>query len=133
MFWRNEKYKFITLSEIINNISYDKLLSIIPLSIIKKFITDNDKPKSEEYINSVLKDGFGTYVEVDKDDIDISEYDDYEIINEYNDRKLYKKNNIDSNCTIKSFLEKNYGIFINAYSDYEILSFIKEQLDKEKY
>lgn len=125
---------FIKVESIVNNIPHNNLLSAIPICEIKKYIKSIESSEKDPSDENVLEEGAFFPIELEKDDI-VSELDDWDIINEYNSRGLYHVNDVDKwgNSDLTDFLKNRYGLFVNAYSNDEICSFIKEQLDKEKY
>ena len=129
----NYKTVEITLSDVFNELSYEEVLDTIPINVLKKYLAENKETHLNEtdYTKRQNRCSFDYDVDIDTDDIDLSEYEDYEIEDEYNSRKLYEGHIArDFNGDIRSYIGAKYNFFPSALTDDEILELIKKELKK---
>lgn len=129
----NYKTVEITLSDVFNELSYEKVLDTIPINVLEKYLAENKETHLNETDYTKLQNrcSFDYDVDIDTDDIDLSEYEDYEIEDEYNSRKLYEGHIArDFNGDIRSYIGAKYNFFPSALTDDEILELIKKELKK---
>lgn len=143
MWSNNTKDVDISVSEIFDNIDRNVLLQAFTIKEIKDYlynlalkngVDEKGDPKLDENAhNEALNESFEIEVDIDTDDLDISEYSDDEIIDEYNSRKLYRidKRYCDED-EISTFLGERYDINVSAYTDEELIDFVFNKL-KKKY
>ena len=124
----NYKTIEITLSDVFNELSYEKVLDTIPINVLEKYLAENKETHLNERDSVALQNHrrFDYDVDIDTDDIDLSEYED-----EYNSRKLYEGHiTQDFNGDIRSYIGAKYNFFPSALTDDEILELIKKELKK---
>lgn len=129
----NYKTVEITLSDVFNELSYEEVLDTIPINVLEKYLAENKETHLNERDSVALQNHrrFDYDVDIDTDDIDLSEYEDYEIEDEYNSRKLYEGHIArDFNGDIRSYIGAKYNFFPSALTDDEILELIKKELKK---
>lgn len=129
----NYKTIEITLSDVFNELSYDDVLDAIPINVLEVYLAKNREvhKNEKEYIKIQNHCRFDYDVDIDTDDVDLSEYEDYEIEDEYNSRKLYKGHIArDFDGDIRSYIGDKYNFFPSALTDDEVLELVKKELKK---
>ena len=131
----NYKTVEITLSDVFNELSYEDVLDAIPINMLEEYLSKNKesslKLNETDYIKIQNRRSFGYDVDIDTDDVDLSEYEDYEIEDEYNSRKLYEGHIArDFDGDIRSYIGAKYNFFPSALTDDEVLELVKKELKK---
>ena len=131
--YNNYKTVEITLSDVFNELSYEEVLDTIPINVLEKYLAENKETHLNERDSVALQNHhrFDYDVDIDTDDVDLSEYEDYEIEDEYNSRELYKGHIArDFDGDIRSYIGAKYNFFPSALTDDEVLELVKKDLKK---
>lgn len=138
MRWRvNTKSDSILLNEAIEGVSPIKILPLIPMNEILSYLHNDCELNNGtlEHTNYNTRKAECTYIDVEvdvgPDDIDISEYSDSDIIDEYNDRKLYLENNVGFKNNLENFLLDYLDVpTLSVYTNDELFDIIKSKLGR---